>query len=81
MSTLLPEEGFFTVNYQEAELKRTMLKCGKEKIIALDSSKVGKTAFSFVADFMLVDKLITDSGIVPKDVELLEKNDIEVIVV
>ncbi len=81
MSSLIIEDGFFTVNPSEAELKRVMMRCGKEVIVAMDSSKIGKVTLSFVSDFSMVGKLVTDDGISAEDVKRIEKNDVEVIAV
>ncbi len=81
MSSLMPDEGFFTVNSQEAEVKRTMMQCGKEIIVVMDSSKAGKVTFSVVSDFSTVDKLITDSGMSPEDIRRIEEKGVEVITV
>lgn len=81
MTAMLPEEGFFTVNHYEAEIKRTMMRCGKEVIVAIDSSKIGNITFSFVSDFSRVDKLVIDSGISKEQIETIERQDVEVIVV
>jgi DeoR/GlpR family transcriptional regulator of sugar metabolism len=81
MSSLMPDEGFFTVNTSEAEVKRTMMQCGKEVIIAMDSSKIGKVTLSFVSDFSAIGKIITDTGISPEDIQKIEKKGVEVIAV
>lgn len=81
MSSMLPDEGFFTVNPSEAELKRTMMSCGKEIIIVMDSSKINKVTFSFVSDFSQVDKFITDDGITKDVIQKLDQAGVEVIVV
>jgi DeoR family transcriptional regulator, fructose operon transcriptional repressor len=81
MSALVPEEGIFTVNTFEAELKRTMMQCGKEVIVAMDSSKIGKRTLSFVSDFSMIGKLITDDGIGHEDIQKLENKGVEVITV
>lgn len=81
MSSLIPEEGVFTVNASEAELKRVMMRCGKEVIVAMDSSKIGKVTLSFVSDFTLIGKLITDDGISAEDIQKIEKQGVEVITV
>ena len=81
MSSLMEEEGLFTVNNREAEMKRTMMQCGKEVIIAMDSSKIGKLTFSFVSDFSRVGKLITDSEISMDAVRSIEQKGVEVITV
>ena len=81
MSSLIPDEGFFTVNASEAELKRVMMRCGKEVIVAMDSSKIGKVTLSFVSDFSLIGKLITDDGISAADIQKIEERGVEVITV
>lgn len=81
MSGLLPDEGFFTVNPAEAELKRTMMDCGKEIIVVMDSSKVNKVTFSFVSDFSKIDKFITDDGVSEDVIRKLDQAGVEVIVV
>ena len=81
MSSLMADEGLFTVNPAEAELKRAMMKCGKEIIVAIDSSKFGKRTLSFVSDFSMVGKLITDGGATPDDIQKIEQNGVEVITV
>jgi DeoR family transcriptional regulator, fructose operon transcriptional repressor len=81
MSSLMEEEGLFTVNNREAEMKRTMMQCGKEVIIAMDSSKIGKLTFSFVSDFSRVGKLITDTDISTDAVRSIEQKGVEVITV
>jgi DeoR family transcriptional regulator, fructose operon transcriptional repressor len=81
MSALKADEGMFTVNQQEAEVKRAMIASGKEVIVAMDSSKIGKVNFSFVSDFAHVDKLVTDGLIPPEEMKRLEEQEVEVIVV
>jgi DeoR family fructose operon transcriptional repressor len=81
MSGLLSDEGFFTVSPPETEIKRIMARCGKETIVVMDSSKVGKVTLSFVFDFSSVDKLITDTNISKEDADLIRKHEIEVITV
>ncbi len=81
MSSLIPKEGFFTVNASEAELKRVMMRCGKEVIVAMDSSKIGKVTLSFVSDFSLIGNLITDDGISAEDIHEIEQRGVEVIAV
>jgi DeoR family fructose operon transcriptional repressor len=81
MSAIHTEQGLFTVNLQEAELKRAMIQCGKEVIVAMDSSKFEKLTFSFVSDFSSIDKIITDNGVTDEIIKRLEEFGVEVIVV
>jgi DeoR family transcriptional regulator, fructose operon transcriptional repressor len=81
MSALKADEGLFTVNHQEAEVKRAMIRCGKEVIVAMDSSKVGKVNYSFVCDFASIDKIVTDGLIPREELRKLEDQGVEVIVV
>jgi len=57
-----------------------MMRCGKEVIVAMDSSKIGKVTLSFVSDFSLIGKLITDDGISAEDIQKIEKRGVEVVV-
>ncbi len=81
MSALTVDEGLFTVNYQEAAVKRAMIRSAKEVIVAMDSSKVGKVTYSFVCDFSPVDKLVTDTLIPADAVKAIEAQGVEVITV
>ncbi len=81
MSGMLPQEGLFTVNSYEAELKRTMMRCGKEVVIAMDSSKIGRVTFSFVAELSGIDMLVTDSGIAKEVKEEVDATGVEIVIV
>lgn len=81
MSALAPDEGFFTVSPLEAEIKRIMISLGREAIVAMDSSKVGRVGFSFVTGFEDVDKLIMDENLAKDDFAKLEKQGMEIILV
>lgn len=81
MSSLIPDEGFFTVNQYEAEIKRTMIGRGKKNTIVMDSTKINKVVFSFVCGFEQIDQLIIDDGVSPQIVEALEKQGVDIIVV
>lgn len=81
MSSIIPEEGFFTANIYEATIKKTFMECAKEVIIVMDSSKVGKISSSFISDLSLVDKLIIDKDISEENIRKIENYDIEVITV
>jgi DeoR/GlpR family transcriptional regulator of sugar metabolism len=78
VSGLLLEEGFFSAIPSEAEIKRLMLKNAREKIVVMDSSKVGTPALCFVCDFSGIDKLVTDKSISKVALDQLRKAGVEV---
>lgn len=80
MSALSIKEGLFTANPLEAKVKKIMISCGGELIIVVDSSKIGKRAFVFVAPVSDVSKLITDNKIFPVDIKALEDQGVEVLI-
>ena len=73
------DEGLFTVNHHEAEVKREMMKSSKKVIIAMDSSKIGKGVSSFVSDFSEIDTLVTDRLISNEELKKLKDKGVEVI--
>ena len=54
------EAGITDSDEQDVSSKRMMLQAAKERILVADSSKFGKTAFTKVADWDYIDKIITD---------------------
>lgn len=54
------EEGFFDTDELHAANKRTMLYAAKERILAVDYSKFGKTAFTKIGDFSDITTVVTD---------------------
>jgi len=59
---LVYEKGIFESNDDFSQVKKAMLSTAKVKILAVDSSKFDKTAFSKVADIEYVDIVVTDSA-------------------
>ena len=55
-----PENGLTTYYTQEVELARRMLNRAATKIIAADSTKLGRTAFAKIADITEADYIITN---------------------
>ena len=80
MSALSVKEGLFTANPLEAKLKKTMIRSGGELIAVADSSKIGKSAFVFIAPVSDISKLITDNKISPADIKTLEDQGVEVLI-
>lgn len=58
-----PENGLTTPAMAEAEMKRRMIRAGKQVLLLADHSKYGKVSFARVAGLEEVDILITDAGI------------------
>ncbi|MDO5590385.1 MAG: DeoR/GlpR family DNA-binding transcription regulator [Lachnospiraceae bacterium] len=55
-----PEDGFYDTGDEFAKTKRAMVERGQTKIMAIDSTKFGKSAFAKVMDTEEVDLIITD---------------------
>lgn len=53
-----------------ANNKLSMLKCAKQKILAIDNSKFNQIAFSKICDFKYIDIIVTDQK---PDIQWLEK--------
>lgn len=81
VSGLLLDGGFFTAIPSEAEIKRLMLMSAREKIVVMDSSKIGTPALCFVCDFPGIDKLVTDKNISKGALDQLRKAGVEVFTV
>lgn len=62
-SGFAPEQGFFEMNLQEAQMKTLMLQASAKRIGLVDSSKIGRiglTTFGTLADF---DYFVTDEAV------------------
>jgi len=58
-----PDEGIFESNYSFAQVKKAMIRSAKKKILAVDSSKIGKNAFVKIANTAAIDIIVTEEGI------------------
>lgn len=54
------ENGLTTPDFEEAEIKKTMLSIAEERIVLTDSTKFQKVARCQIAPLSMVDKIITD---------------------
>lgn len=54
------EMGVTDSNERDSEIKKAFFKACKTKILAADSSKFNKTAFTKICDFSAVDTVVTD---------------------
>jgi DeoR family fructose operon transcriptional repressor len=57
----------------DAEMPRAFLKAGRERILVLDSSKVGTEAVYRLCAIEKCDMVITDSGISTEDLQRLQQ--------
>jgi DeoR/GlpR family transcriptional regulator of sugar metabolism len=71
MSGVVVQDGFFAAIPQEASIKRLMSLNSKYTIVAVDSTKMGVTAFNFVCDIKTVDLIVTDTKISDADMRIL----------
>jgi DeoR family transcriptional regulator of aga operon len=75
------EYGLTTTNALEASLNQVMIRTAQRTIIVTDSSKFGRRGFRRICKLDLVDRVITDTGVDPCVVDVLEDHGIEVDVV
>ena len=72
--------GLSTPNVEEAHLNRKMIEISKKVIVVTDSSKFMKRSLGVICPISKVDIVVTDSGILPKDINELENAGIRVII-
>jgi DeoR/GlpR family transcriptional regulator of sugar metabolism len=63
----------------DAEVKKTALRCAKRVIVVADGSKLGAVAFVRICDIEKVDILVTDKGAPEEEVAELRKLGVEVL--
>ena len=76
-----PEFGLTTTHIQEAQLNRKMIACSQKTIVLADSSKFGKRGFGRICGLEEIDQVITDEGISPHMMELLQNQGVAVTIV
>lgn len=72
------EAGFTVVDFDAAEVKRRMLRCGAQSIVLADSDKIGRVAFAASAAIADADLLITDDGAQPAQLARLREKGLAV---
>lgn len=80
VSGVHPTAGLTVVDFDAAQMKRTMLEKAKQAVAVADSSKVGQIAFACVAPLADVDLLITDVGVSNDDRVTLEEAGLRMVV-
>jgi DeoR/GlpR family transcriptional regulator of sugar metabolism len=61
-------------------VKKAMIEAATHTYLVVDSTKIGKKAFSSLGGIELIDTLITDEGITPADQSAFEKAGVDVLI-
>lgn len=69
----IDDEGISNSNLLLVETEREMINSAKEVIVVADSNKFGKNAMGFLVGFSEVDTIITDSGVLNKQIDIKDK--------
>ena len=64
--------GYMNSNMEEVAMKKSVIQAAKYNVVLCDHSKFETVAFMSICDFGSVDLLITDSGIAPEMVQMLQ---------
>ena len=78
---LLIPDGLSCSNLSDAEVKQALINSSRQVILCADSSKIGKAFLAHFASLDAIDALVTDSGIMTADREVLERHNVRVIIV
>ncbi|MDR2020295.1 MAG: DeoR/GlpR family DNA-binding transcription regulator [Treponema sp.] len=81
VSALSAEEGLFSANPHEGEVKRLMIMNSRETIVVADSSKFDIQALYMFSDFERISKLVTDKDIGKDALLALQKKGVEIFTV
>ncbi|MDT3427580.1 DeoR/GlpR family transcriptional regulator of sugar metabolism [Paenibacillus forsythiae] len=76
-SGIHPDKGISDSNEYEAEMRKIMLKNAEYKILAVDTTKLNKLGFMFIADFTAINKVVVDKKLPADWVQLFERLNIE----
>ncbi len=77
--SLHPEIGITAHDYDEAQIKRQMIKNASQVVAVTSSEKLGKVAPFVVAELDALTHLVTDISITDEQLEIYKKHDIQVI--
>lgn len=72
--------GVFTHHMEEAYLNQIMIDIAEEVIVVSDSTKFRKSGLAFIEGFDKIHKVITDENIDSESLNMLRKNNVEVII-
>jgi len=73
--------GVTNANTIEVPIKKAMIRVTKETILVVTHDKVGKQSFAQIVPIDAIDKVITGRNAAPEQVELIQKQGVEVILV
>jgi DeoR family transcriptional regulator of aga operon len=74
------ESGVTTSNLEEAHMTREMMAASNKTIVLVDSSKFSQHGFGRICPLDQINTVVTDSGVTPAVVKMLEDAGIEVII-
>jgi DeoR/GlpR family transcriptional regulator of sugar metabolism len=72
--------GLFNSNLLLVETERQMMRCADEVVVVADHTKIGRSALAFLCPLDEVDTLITDSGLMPNQRDLLDQAQVRLVV-
>ncbi|MBQ6648868.1 MAG: DeoR/GlpR transcriptional regulator [Muribaculaceae bacterium] len=72
--------GFTTTDMREAELNQQMMRAAHKVIVLADSSKFGRRGFAKIGNIEDIDLIITDVGVSPNVVNLINDHGINLII-
>ena len=79
VSGVHPTAGLTVVDFDAAQIKRTMLEKGKQAVVVADCSKIGQASFARIGSLCTAHLLITDDGVASDDRLALETAGIHVL--
>ncbi|HLJ58013.1 MAG TPA: DeoR/GlpR family DNA-binding transcription regulator [Chthonomonadaceae bacterium] len=80
VSGVHPTAGLTVVDFDAAQIKRTMLEKGKQAVVVADCGKVGQASFACIGPIAMAHLLITDDGVAAEDRAALEAAGVRVVV-
>lgn len=72
--------GLSEYNFEDAQLKKVLIRNAKEVILVADSSKFNRTAFAYVAPLKVVHRIVTDASLDPATMKKIENRDIDLLI-
>jgi len=78
---IVPGEGIYTPNHEEAFLNRLMIEHSRQAIVVTDSSKFGKKSFARIAPLKDIDIIITDKHLPAPYRKELKRHSLQLVLV